>query len=335
MEKILFGTYTNQTSKGIYQAFLDPENKSVSPAELIYQIGSPTYLAVDQKHRFIFAVDRRDNQGGVSVIDFQTNQLIDTYLTEGSSPAYLAFDDKRKLLYSANYHKGLVEVFKVDQDGQLTLADSFQNNGSGPREEQQSSHMHYANLTPDYKLVTVDLGTDQVIIFDVDDDGHLTKYSEFKTEDGFGPRHIRFSPDGKKAYLLGELSGKLSVLNYQDGKLELIKTLPTIPESWTEYNGAAALRVTKDHKFIYASNRGHNSIAIFSTENDLTFIDWAMTEGDFPRDFNLSKDDDFLIVANQKTDNASLFERDKNTGKLNLILSNYQIPESVNVKIIK
>lgn len=335
MEKILFGTYTNQDSKGIYQAFLDEESKTISPAELIYQIGSPTYLAVDQNHRFIFAVDRRDGQGGISVIDFQTNQLLDTYLSQGSSPAYLAFDNQRNLLYSANYHKGLIEIFKVNEDGKLTLTDSFLNQGSGPRDEQQSSHMHYANLTPDNKLVTVDLGTDQVIIFDISDDGKLTKYFEYQTEPGFGPRHIRFSPNGKKAYLLGELGSLLSVLNYQDGQLDLIKTLPTIPADWTEHNGAAALRVTKDNKYIYASNRGHNSIAIFSTEDDLTFVDWTMTQGDFPRDFNLSKDEKFLIVANQKTNNASLFERNQDTGKLDLIFDDYQIPESVAVKVIK
>lgn len=335
MEKILFGTYTTEFSKGIYQAFLDEKNKKITDAELIYQIGSPTYLAIDANHRFIFAVDRRENQGGVSVIDYQTNQLIDSYLSDGASPAYLAFDNQRHLLYSANYHKGLIEVFGVDDDGKLSLTDSFANSGSGPKDEQQSSHMHYANLTPDNKLVTVDLGADQVIIFDVSNDGHLTKFSQFRTEAGFGPRHIRFSPDGQKAYLLGELSSRLSVYDYQNGQLELIKTLPTIPNDWTEHNGAAALRVTSDGKFIYASNRGHDSIAIFSTENDLNFVNWTMTQGSFPRDFNLSKDEKFLIVANQQTNNASLFERDDLSGELNLVLDDFKIPESVSVKVIK
>lgn len=333
-EKILFGTYTKKTSKGIYEAILDTDKRELNSASLVAEVGNPTYLATSKAGK-IYSVDKHNDKGGVLVLDNTTH--LATKLSQhliSAAPAYVAVDEERQLLYAGYYHIGLTEVLKIDGDN-LKLVDSVQNEGSGPREEQKSSHVHFTGLTPDKRLVVVDLGADVVDTFDVSNEGKLTHLFTFKTEAGFGPRHIRFSPDGKFAYLLGELSSQLSVLKYNsNGSFELIKTVSTIPSDWTSHNGGAAIRVSKDGKFIYTSNRGENTIAVFEVLNngsDISLIQSISTEGEFPRDFALNSTEEFLVAANQDTDNVSLFSRDATTGKLTLEQKDFEIPEGVRV----
>lgn len=331
--KLLFGTYTKADSKGIYQASLSDQGK-LADLKNVAEIGSPTYFAVSEAG-FLYAVDKRDGQGGLSVWDMSKDpyEKTDEHIEEGASPAYVFVDEKRQLVYTANYHKGLLEVFKIN-GAKIELADSFKNTGNGPRPEQDSSHLHYSALTPDDRIVTVDLGSDQVFTFKVDQDGKLSDKKIFETEKGFGPRHIRFDKDGKHAYLLGELSSKLSVLSYQDGEFKLISTQSTIPADWDKHNGAAAIRFSKDYRFIYNSNRGYNSIAVFKKSDDgssVELIQQISTEGDFPRDFNISPDGKYLVVVNQNTNNASTYSIDQNSGKLTLVQKDFFVPEAVRV----
>ena len=335
LEKILFGTYTRRVSKGIYEAALNTETGELQDAKLVAEVGSPTYLALS-KANTLYAVDKNGDQGGLAVLNFadDTATLTQEVLAEGASPAYVAVDEARQLLYSGNYHKGTLEVFAIAADGSLTLTDSFQSEGSGPRPEQGSSHVHWNNLTPDNRVAVVDLGADKVLTFDVSDAGKLT----LGAEAGFGPRHLRFSPDGQYAYLLGELSSQLSVLKYNaDGSFTHLQTVATIPADWTEHNGGAAIYLSNDGKFVYTSNRGHNSIAVFAVKDNgasVAHIQWISTEGDFPRDFALSPDDAFLVAANQNTDNVTVYRRDAVTGELTLSQKDFEIPESVRVLFI-
>lgn len=334
-EKILFGTYTKKTSKGIYEAILDTDKKALIEPTLVAEIGNPTYLTTSKANK-LYSVDKHGSEGGVVVLDNATRPA--TKLSEhiiDAAPAYVAVDEDRQLLYAGYYHTGVVEVLKIDGD-KLTLTDSVTNVGSGPRPEQGSAHVHFTNLTPDNRLVVVDLGSDKVDVYDVSADGKLSLASTYVTEAGFGPRHIRFSPDGKHAYLLGELSSLLSVLEYDaaTGSFKHVETVSTKPADWTEHNGTAAIRVTKDGKFIYASNRGHNSIVVFAVSADgadAEQIQLISTEGEFPRDFALNATEEFLVAANQDTDNVSLFERDATTGKLTLLQKDFAIPEGVRV----
>ena len=156
---------------------------------------------------------------------------------------------------------------------------------------------------------------DLVVVYDVSDDGKLTAVSRYKCEDGFGTRHIVFHPNGNYAYLLGELSSKLEVLKYnsKDASFKHLQTLKTIPEDWTAHNGAAAIRISNDGKFVYTSNRGENTIAVF----------------DFPRDFNLNQDENYLLASNQNSDNLTLYKRNPSTGKLTLLQKDVSCPEPV------
>lgn len=334
-EKILFGTYTKKTSEGIYEAILDPDQRKLTSATLIAQAGNPTYLATSKVGK-LYSVDKHDDKGGIFVFDNTTRPAtkLSEHLIE-AAPAYLAVDEERQLVYAGYYHIGLTEVLKINGD-QLELVDRVKNEGSGPRPEQKSAHVHFTGLTPDKRLVVVDLGADYVDTFDVAPTGKLMHVAKFNTEPGFGPRHIRFSPDGKFAYLLGELSSKLSVLAYDSttGKFALQQTVATIPTNWTEHNGAAAIRVSADGKFIYVSNRGQNTIAVFATSangSQIELIQSISTEGEFPRDFDFNATEEFLVVANQDTDNVSLFSRNATTGKLKLEQKDFAIPEGVRV----
>lgn len=334
-EEIVFGTYTKRSSKGVYQAILNEANGQLEDAKVVAQVGGPTYTT-QGPNQILYVVDKRADQGGVAVVDRQTGEVKQEVLSAGASPAYLGYDAERQLLYVGNYHKGTAEVYQVAADGQLTLADTFTNHGSGPRPEQESSHVHFTNLTPDQKLVVVDLGTDEVFFFDVQANGKLRQPTTFKFKAGFGPRHIRFSPDGKTAYVLGELSSQLAVLDYTNGQMQLRQTLSTIPADWTEHNGAAALRVTQDGRFVYASNRGNNTVAVFAVQDDsVKRIQLISTEGDFPRDMALNQNDAYLVVANQNTDNVSVYARNPETGMLKLVQQDFLIPEGVRVEFIK
>lgn len=335
IEQFLIGTYTKKTSKGIYKVTLDTDQEKITNVELAIPSQKPAYLQVGQDGR-IYAIKQVDDKGGVasySLSDDNAKMLSDV-LAAGAPPAYVGVDNKRHLLFSANYHTAKIDVFKIKEDGTLTQTDSVLHEGvTGPEPEQEAPHVHYADLTPDNRLVVCDLGMDLVVVYDVSDDGKLTAVSRYKCKDGFGTRHIAFHPNGNYAYLLGELSSKLEVLKYnsKDASFKHLQTIKTIPADWTAHNGAAAIRISNDGKFVYTSNRGENTIAVFEVQPDFTVkhIQSISTEGDFPRDFNLNQDENYLLASNQNSDNLTLYKRNPSTGKLTLLQKDVSCPEPV------
>ncbi|MCK8606745.1 lactonase family protein [Apilactobacillus ozensis] len=334
-EKFLIGTYTKKSSEGIYELSLDADK--LSDLKLVAKVGNPTYVTQSNDNR-IYAVDKdASGKGGAIALDGSQRPAteINKVIEENTNPAYITVDENRQLVYTANYHTGEVKVYHIGDDGELNFVDKVVHEGSvGPRPEQQNgAHPHYADLTPDNRLAVVDLGQDRVYIYDVTDNGKLTEVSRLDMEAGFGPRHIVFDADKQVAYLAGELSSKLAVLNYDadKGALSAKQTISTIPDDWTEHNGAAAIRISKDGKFIYLSNRGHNSLAVFESDDDanVKLIQLISTEGDFPRDFNFNGDESLVICLNQNTNNATLYSRNADNGKLTIIQKDFTVPEGV------
>ncbi|CAK1236834.1 lactonase family protein [Fructobacillus fructosus] len=338
IEKFLIGTYTINDSEGIFEVDLDTDRKVLENAHLVAKIDSPTYLAESKKH-IVYAVDRNmeepDLRGGVATFDFNQTpaELLQEEIETGTSDAYVAIDEERQLVFTANYHMGYVSVYAIQDDGRLRLADRVQSLGDvGPRPQQaDGAHPHYANLTPDGRLIVCDLGTDRVHVYDISDEGKLTAVSELKTTPGFGPRNISFVNETNLGYLVGELASQVSVVRYnpQDGSLTILNTYSTIPSDWTAHNGAAAIKISHDQRFVYITNRGHDSIAVFAIVGDgeLSLVERTSSEGEFPRDFNFSADESLLIVANQNSDNMALFERDQATGRLTLCQKDFAVPE--------
>lgn len=342
LEKILFGTYTRGASKGIYTANLNNITGQLQDAQLVAELGSPTYLHLS-KAGYLYAINKKDaDRGGVSVYDYRDGQkavLIQEKLTEGRSPAYISVDEDRQLLYVTNYHKGTIESFAIKADGTIELLDRFKSWGEGPRPEQDKARLHFTNLTPDKRLVSVDLGADKVYTLDISDEGIFSLVATYHAGTGFGPRHLRFSPDGQYAYLLGELSSLLSVLKYDEktGSFTLIQTSSTIPSNWNEHNGAGAIRLSADGRFVYTSNRGHNSIVVWQinqTTGKVDPIQTISTEGDFPRDFNLNANGEYLVAGNQNTDNITVYRRDTTSGLLTLVQKDFVVPEAINVEFV-
>ncbi|WP_257701150.1 lactonase family protein [Vagococcus luciliae] len=339
VEKFLLGSYTRRISEGIYEISLDTKKKELVHLNHLIKEDNPTYLDVSNKG-ILYSVAKEENLGGVASYKTKGNgeyTLINRVMVEGAPPCYVAVDNKRQVVYGANYHQGILYSYTIDENGAVSLADKIQDTGNGPHENQDGPHVHYADLTPDNRLVVCDLGNDTVYTYDVDNNGKLTEIAKFIASPGTGPRHLVFHPNKSIAYLFGELSSDVIVLDYDPstGSFKSLQTISTLPETHTDFNSGAAIRISKDGKFLYASNRGHNSLVVYEVSKDgktLNTLQWISVEGDFPRDFNLSKNDDFIIVANQNSDNLTLFERNKETGLLTLLQKDVFAPEVVCVK---
>lgn len=339
LEKILLGTYTRGASQGIYTIELDTNKKALSNLTLVAKENSPTYLAQSQAKN-LYNVTAVNDQGGVAAYNSHYH-LLNTVTKTGAPLCFLAIDEKRQLVYGANYHKGEVNVYQILADGSLEATDSIcHKEATGPHENQDHAHAHYAGLTTDGRLAVCDLGTDRIYTYDVSAQGKLTEVSQWIAPAGTGPRHLIFHPNGKIAYLFGELDSSVTVLSYDttSASFTSLEKLPTIPEAFTHFNSGSAIRITKDGKFLYLSNRGHNSITVFAVNDSgeqLTYVQNIPTEGDFPRDFNLNADDHFLVCGHQNSDNLTLFERDVQTGQLTLIEKDIYAPECVCVLFAK
>ncbi|MGM9892570.1 lactonase family protein [Limosilactobacillus sp.] len=340
-EDFLIGTYTNKTSQGIYRVTL--EDNHLTTPRLAVRLLKPSYLQVGNNHLVYTIKKGSDGRKGVAI--YQLNgegpanaQLVQEALFTGPSPAYVGVNEQRHLLFGANYHGSRVDVFDLGSDNRdLHRVASVVHTGKvGPRPEQNIPHVHYADVTPDGRLITCDLGLDLVTIYDIGAAGTLTEVSRYQTTPGFGPRHLAFHPNGRVAYLLGELSSELEVLKYDAGTAQLtpVQKLKTIPASWTKHNGAGAIRISSDGHYVYTSNRGENTIAVYRVGLDQTLqhVQSIDSQGDFPRDFNFSQNEDFLVVANQNTDNLTLYQRDQASGKLTLLQAGVPCPEPICVQ---
>lgn len=329
-QSIYFGTYTKKESKGIYKAQFDLETGSLSDLELVAAEPNPTFIAFSEKGN-LYSVGAQDGKGGIAsfTADFQPlNHVVE----EGAPLCYVSVDDKRQLVYGANYHKGQVLVYKIEADGQLSLIDQDTHEGKGPHENQDSPHVHFADLTPDQYLITCDLGTDSLHTYEVSDQGKLTLLHHYQTAPGAGPRHLVFHPHHKIAYLINELNATIDVLFYDGmGEFEHFQTVSTLPEDYDGQKWASAIKLSADGKFLYASNRAHNSIAVFEViaDGSLKLIEIVPTDGLNPRDFTLSPDQHYLIAAHQDSPNATVFKRDPETGRLSSLSHDFYVPEAV------
>ena len=335
-EKFLLSGYTKRLSKGVYSVLLDTDSGKLSQLTEVAAIDGPTYLTTDKSgHLYTVAADGAGN-GGTAAFHYDTAtdekaELLNKILSPGASNCYVSVDEARDLVYAANYHLGEVRVYKRLTDGSLALTDTVKHaDHHGPKPEQKGALCHFANLAPDNRLVVCDLGNDTVSTYAVSAEGKLSDEKIYQSAAGSGDRHITFSADGKTAYLACELDSTVEVLNYENGTFNLVQKLSTLPADYTDFNGVAAIRLSADGNFLYVSNRGHDSIACFSVAADnkkMTLFDIVPTEGNIPRDFNFNASEDFILVAHQDSDNLTVFNRDKSSGKLSLIEKGFYAPE--------
>ncbi|GEK90418.1 lactonase family protein [Alkalibacterium kapii] len=342
-QKILLGTYTKRKSNGIYSIELDKETKQLKQLKEEINVSTPTYLAGNNDYSLLFSIAKSpEGNGGIASYHYDKEKdaytkIDGAFLEDSAPPCYIAYDESRQLVYTANYHRGDVSVYRTSPEGHLTLVDTDTHSGKSVHENQQSPHAHYFDMTPDGKfLVSCDLGSDEIIIYTLNEQDELSVYDAISVTPGTGPRHIVFHPNNRFAYVLGELSSDVIVFNYnnENGTLSSVQTISSIPQDHEGFNGAAAIRISSDGRFLYASNRGHDSIVIYKIAEDgtLSLVDYVPTEGVTPRDFNLDPSERFIVVGHQDSDNLTLFERSEADGMLTLLQKDVFAPEVVCVK---
>jgi 6-phosphogluconolactonase len=340
------GTYTKGDSEGIYSFTLDTEKRTIVDVKVAAKLENPTYLTISSNNRYLYSVVKEGDTGGLAAFSINDNSeltAINSQFSEGASPCHVSVDSKNNYVFSANYHKGTVESSLLNhEDGSVQPAVSiFKHEGSGPDPRQEKPHTHYAGVTPDEKyLAVVELGTDALITYKVNDNGTLEKVNLLPIKAGSGPRHIAFHPNGKYAYIMTEFSSEVIALNYhpENGHFTEIQYISTLPEDFTENNQGSAIHISADGRFVYAGNRGHNSIALFQINQEsgeLSFVEHTSTEGDWPRDFEIDPSEKFIVASNQESSNIVLYSRDENTGKLTLLQSDIKVPYPVCVKFIR
>ncbi|KAA6453876.1 lactonase family protein [Bacillus atrophaeus] len=339
------GTYTKGGSEGIYSFELDTEKKTLSQPKTAAKLGNPTYVTPNKENSVLYSIVKADGQGGVAAyqIDPATGDLtlLNQQLIDGPSPCHVSVDDKNQFVLTANYHSGKVHAFPVLADGSLEQAvTEAAHSGTGPHERQEKPHTHYAGFTPEHNyVVAVDLGTDKLYTYQLKD-GELKEVSTHSFAPGAGPRHIAFHPKEKYAYIMTELSNEVIALEYDPtpGEFREIQVVSALPDDFTDNSQGSAIHVSKDGRFVYAANRGHDSIAVFKVNQysgELAFVERTSTEGSWPRDFAFDPSEKFLVASNEETGNLVLFERDEETGRLTLIQSDVSVPYPVCVKFLQ
>lgn len=334
------GSYTKKDGKGIYRFVLDEENKKLVTVETGYEVPASTY--VFPKGEFLYGI-KKEEQAGVAAYRIGKDgqlELINDCLKSAENGCHIWVTEDGRYLLEAVYGAGEVRLYALDeQTGEIKdLVDTVVQEGIGPNEDRQDkAHTHYIQETPDGRYaVAVDLGADEVITFTFNDEG-FKRIGALKLPAGCGPRHLVFNDNGRYAYLMTELSNEVLVLKYTDGQFELINQYLAILADFTQNTQGAAVRMSHDNRFVYASNRGHQSIAVFKVEEDgaaLSLVEIVNCGGDWPRDFNITKSDKFLVCAHEIDGVVSLFERDIETGRLTLLENNKQAAEGVCVQFL-
>lgn len=333
---VYFGSYTRKTSKGIYVAKLDTATGKVSEPELAGEVSNPSFVTIHPNQKYLYAVSEMGGGGGqpggavtAFSIERPSGKLtkLNTVSSKGSGPCHLNVDKTGRALVVANYGSGSVAAMPVKADGSLGEAVGFvQHAGSSVDKRRQGGpHAHSVNYSANNKfVVAADLGLDQVLVYKIDPaTAALTPNNPPFTpvKPGGGPRHFAFHPKGKYAYVINEMGQAVTAFAWDanKGTLKEIQHISTLPDGVTVANNTTAEVVAHPSgKFLYGSNRGHNSIAVFSIGKDgkLARVENAPTQGEIPRNFAIDPSGKWLFAANQNSDNVVIFSIDQGSGKL-------------------
>lgn len=323
--RLYVGKYTGQDEKGLHIIDVDLAKGTFNLVSENDAGNNPSYLCISKKRSIIYSVNEvgRFNgvrSGGVTAVKFdavsgKTEKLKDLAVPNGG-PCFISISPEEDYLFVANYGGGSLAVVKLDANGlPVAVSDTIMFKG----EEGTRSHAHMIAPGPGGKNVYLtDLGLDRVSVYTLDHAaGKLKSIGFAKLAKGSGPRHFTFSKDGSKMYVISELNSTMTVFNVaKDGNLTEIQTLSTLPEGFKEKSYCADVHLSKDGKFLYGSNRGHNSIVTYKVGKDgkLTLAGFTPCGGEWPRNFTLDPTGKYLLVGNQNSGNIALFTLDKKTG---------------------
>jgi 6-phosphogluconolactonase len=359
---VYVGTYTRRDSalahmeKGIQRFMFDPSSGALTFVETITGIVNPSFLAISPDRRFLYAVSEMTDlvngrpAGGVAAYAIDPNSFTLRHLNEqatsGTSPCHLTVDATGRYVMATNYGSGSVCLFPIRPDGSLgNSSDFITHEGSSINpQRQQEPHPHSINLDPSNRFAFVpDLGTDKVMIYLLDtESGKLTLNAEqpwARTKSGAGPRHLAFHPNGKLLYVVNELDSTVTgfAFDADRGTLREIGAISTLPTDFDGKSHCADIHVHPNGKFLYASNRGHDSIAVFAVDaqsGDLKPVEYMPTGGQVPRNFAIEPTGTYLLAANQNSDDIFTFTIDDKNGKLTPTGLRTQVPAPVCIKFL-
>jgi 6-phosphogluconolactonase len=342
------GTYTTKTdSKGIYAFRFDAATGKLSSLGVAAETPDPSWVAVHSSGKYAYAANEAGKTSAVSAfaVDAKTGKL--TLLNQlpalGEDPCYVSFDKTGKYVLVANYSSGNVVVYPILPDGKLgEHTAAVQHSGTlGPNKERQDApHAHWIETSPDNRFtLAADLGLDEVLVNKFDAAKGTLSPNEpafAKVKPGSGPRHVAFHPDGKFVYVVSEMGSTVTVFRYvaASGVLHEIQAESTLPKGFTARNDIAEVLVHRSGKFLYASNRGHDSIAVFAIDpakGTLTFVADVLTGGKEPRHFAIDPSGKYLLAENQFSNNIVVFKIDTATGGLTPTGQVVDVPSPVNI----
>ena len=353
-EHLLYvGTYTDHSGKGIYAYRFDSSSGKLSSLGLAAETPEPSFLAVDSSGRFLFAVNETlkyngQPTGAISAFAIHPEtgslSLLNQVSSRDEGPAHITLDRTGKYALVSNYTLGSVAVLPVMADGRVGEASAFvQHKGSSINPERQKGpHAHAIALSADNRFVVVaDLGLDQLLIYRFDS-GRGTlgeKPVIVNTKAGAGPRHLAFSSDARFLYVINELQSTVVTYSYnvETGGLRELQTISTLPQVFKGNSTAAEIEIHPAGNFLFASNRGDDSVAVFainSSTGALTLVDIVPSGGKTPRNFAIDPTGSWLLVANQDSDNVVVFRIDRKTGRLNSTGETLKVPSPTCLKFV-
>jgi 6-phosphogluconolactonase len=350
---VYVGTYTGPRSKGIYAYRFNAATGQSASLGLVAETTNPSFLVIDRTRRFLYAVNevsdyQGQKSGGVSAfaIDRKTGRLtlLNEVASRGADPCYVTLDTTGKYVLVANYGGGTVVAFPVRKDGRLGEPSAFvQHTGRGhDPERQEAPHAHEIEVSKDNRFaLAADLGLDELLVYHFDAaHGALSPNTPpfAQVKPGSGPRHFAFHPNGKFVYVINEMGSTVTALSYDsaNGVLQEKQTISTLPQDFKGKNDTAEIEVHPNGKFLYGSNRGHDSIAVFAVDPQgmLRAVEYVSTEGKTPRSFAIDPTGSFLFAADQGSNKIAVFRIDSSTGRLTSTGHVLDAPSPVCIKFL-
>lgn len=323
------GTYTNKDSKGVYKYELHSDG-TFSEIGLQAKVENPSYLTFSADKKHLIVANKLDpNHGTISAFSIEGDSLIFNNKTTsgGINPCFVS-TNKDNYILAANYSSGSLSLLQLKENGQLSdTLNVKQHLGKGTTSRQEGPHAHSAYFAPyNNEIISVNLGTNSLWFYKINKNTNTltpTPQDTLLMPEGAGPRHLTFHPNNKWIYVINELDNTVTKLErLANGKYVTKESTTTLPKDYTGKSYCADIHISSDGKFLYASNREHNSITIFKVDNEngvLTAIGYESTRGKTPRNFALSPNENFLVVANRNSDNLISYKRDQDSGLLTFV----------------